>query len=138
MLAGVLDRNLSFASPAQDTARTARIGTLLCPVTAPGEDRSVEHWIATRGWRDLPLSRLDAEAAALELAAGDLHVIVDRRPHDHLELLLAQIRTSPTHSGVVEVSGALVTGCHHGLPAGLLAATRQVDAHGHTVRVRLG
>jgi hypothetical protein len=64
--------------------------------------------------------------------------VVDRRPHDPLELLLAQIRSSPTHSGVVDVGGALVTGCHHGLPAGLLAATRLLDLAGRVVRLRLG
>jgi hypothetical protein len=91
------------------------------------------------GWRDLPMAAVVGVAEPLQqrVAHKGLKVAVDYRPHDNLERLNAQIRTSPERHGSLILDGARTCACDNRWGDGVFAVARDLDSDGRVVRVRL-
>ena len=61
----------------------------------------------TFGWMDLPIQQAQQAAHQLETLrnAGELRFAYDYRPHSHHYVLMKQVRSQPTESGVIGIGG---------------------------------
>jgi hypothetical protein len=91
------------------------------------------------GWRDLPMDAVGRYAMLLRerVERERLVVGVDYRPHDNLEKLNAQIRTSNERSGVITLDGNVACGFDNRWGDGIFDVVLDYDAAGQVVRVRL-
>lgn len=91
------------------------------------------------GWVDIPDDEVGPRARAIQdrienegLAAG-----VDYRPHCNRELANSRIRESEIAATEIEVAGSRVVACDNRWGDGLFEVSRDRDANGNLVRIRL-
>jgi hypothetical protein len=91
------------------------------------------------GWRDVPMNEVGRHAQAVQerIAKEQLAIDVDYRPHDNLERLNAQIRSSQGQSGQLTLEGSLACGFANRWGDGIFEVAADYDASGQCVRVRI-
>jgi hypothetical protein len=122
-----LDGLADFAFWGRDAAEAAR----RTGAKAIGDDEF--------GWRDLSVETAAARAEEVEeLQRRDgLKFARAKRPHSHDEMLMSQIRSTPTSSGVVSLGGAIFCGFATTWGDGLFDVYRDLDGDGRLVQIRL-
>ena len=91
------------------------------------------------GWKDLPMAQVSQKATPLQerIERESLSVGVDYRPHCNLERLNAQLRESEEDTASLVLEGARVVGCGNRWGDGVFTVSRDVDARGRTLRIRV-
>lgn len=91
------------------------------------------------GWRDLRMEDVDGHARNVQERIDEQHlrISVDYRPHDNLERLNAQIRSSALEAGTVDLDGVPACGFRNRWGDGVFTVARELDGDGRLVRVRL-
>lgn len=91
------------------------------------------------GWRDLPLAEVGAHARPLydAIESRSLRVSTDYRPHDDVEEIWSQIRSSSSRSASVTIAGCRAVALDTRWGDGLVPVIRDLDERGEVVSMRI-